>query len=270
MADPLPKLLLVPVAALLGLVIGSFLNVVIVRVPAGESVVRPRSRCPACAGPIAARDSVPVLGWVLLRGRARCCGARISVRYPVVEVLTAAAFAGVTWWALGRPSTVWALPAFLYLAAVSIALAIIDLDTLRLPFAIVAPAYPVSAALLGAASWAGHDAGPALRALAGGALLWGLYRLLHLVYPAGMGYGDVRLAGVLGLYLGWLGWSALAVGAFLGFCVGGLGGVVLLATRRASLRAAIPYGPYLLAGAWLGVVAGAPVARWYLVSSGLA
>jgi leader peptidase (prepilin peptidase)/N-methyltransferase len=271
MADlPAVQALLVPIAALAGLVIGSFLNVVIARVPAGESVVRPPSHCPACGVPIAARDNLPVLGWLLLRGRARCCGARIAVRYLVVEAATAAAFAGVTWWALQRPGTAWALPAFLYLAAISIALAIIDLDTLRLPFTIVAPAYPVSAVLLGAASWAADDRGPAIRALAGGAALWGLYRLLHLIYPAGMGYGDVRLAGVLGMYLGWLGWPALGAGAFLGFCAGGLGGIVLLATRRTQLRAAIPYGPYLITGAWLGVLAGAPLAHWYLRSTGLA
>ncbi|HEY6795551.1 MAG TPA: prepilin peptidase [Kineosporiaceae bacterium] len=262
--------LLVPFAVPVGLAVGSFLNVVIARVPAGESVVRPRSRCPACGSPIAARDNVPLLGWLMLRGRARCCGARIAVRYPAVEAVTALAFAGVTGWALHRPGTAWALPAFLYLAAVSIALAVIDQDTFRLPFTIVAPAYPVSAVLLGAASWAAHDRTAAVRALAGGAVLWGLYRLLHLVHPAGMGYGDVRLAGVLGMYLGWLGWSALAVGAFLGFAVGGVGGAVVLATRRSGLRTAIPYGPYLIAGAWLGVLAGAPVAHWYLRTSGLA
>jgi len=261
--------LLAALAAVFGLIIGSFLNVVIARVPAGESIVRPGSRCAACQTPIAARDNVPVLGWLLLRGRARCCGEPIAVRYPLVEAGTALAFAGVLWWALQRPGTAWALPAFLYLAAVSIALAVIDLDTLRLPFGIVAPSYPVAAVLLGLASWAGHDLSSAVRMLIGGAALWGLYRLLHLVYPAGMGYGDVRLAGVLGLYLGWLGWAPLAVGAFLGFLVGGVGGALLLALRRTGLKTAIPYGPYLLGGTWLGVVAGAPVGQWYLRSMGL-
>jgi leader peptidase (prepilin peptidase)/N-methyltransferase len=266
---PLAVPLAVLLAVVVGLAVGSFLNVVIARVPAGESVVRPGSRCPRCGTAIAPRDNVPLLGWLLLRGRGRCCGAPIGARYPLVEAGTAIAFGGVAWWALDRPATAWALPAFLYLAGISIALALIDLDTFRLPFVIVAPAYPVSLVLLGAASWAAHDGRSAVRMVIGGALLWGLYRLLHQLYPAGMGYGDVRLAGVLGLYLGWLGWSALAVGAFLGFLVGGVVGVVLLATRRTKLRSAIPYGPYLLAGAWLGVVAGAPIGHWYLRGMGL-
>jgi leader peptidase (prepilin peptidase)/N-methyltransferase len=257
--------LLLPVAGVFGLVIGSFLNVVIARVPAGESVVHPGSRCPKCGAPIAARDNVPVLSWLLLRGRGRCCGAPISVRYPLVELVTGLAFAGVTaWTGLG-----WRLPAFLFLAALSITLAVIDLDTFRLPFWLVAPAYPVAMVLLGAASLAERDRGSAVRALIGAAALWAFYRLLHAVYPGGMGYGDVRLAGVLGLYLGWLGWDRLIVGAFLGFLVGGLGGAVLLGLRRTSLKSEIPYGPYLLAGAWLGVFLGHPLADWYLRTAGL-
>jgi leader peptidase (prepilin peptidase) / N-methyltransferase len=123
---------LIVLAAAFGLIVGSFLNVVIARVPDGESVVRPGSRCPACLVPIAPRDNVPVLSWVLLRGRARCCGVRISVRYPLVEAGTAIAFATVAAWS----PTVWLLPALLYLAAVSIALALIDVDTFRLPYGI--------------------------------------------------------------------------------------------------------------------------------------
>ena len=270
--DPAAGPLVVTVTALgafLGLIIGSFLNVVVARVPAAESIVRPGSRCPACLVPIAPRDNVPLMGWLLLRGRARCCGVRISARYPLVEAGTAVAFGGVVWWGLHRPGTAAALPALLYLAGISIALALIDLDTFRLPFVIVAPAYPVSLVLLGAASWAGHDGRSAVRMLLGGAVLWGLYRLLHLIYPAGMGYGDVRLAGVLGLYLGWVGWSALAVGTFSGFLVGGVVGVVLLASGRAKLRGAIPYGPYLLTGAWLGLLVGSQVGHWYLRSMGV-
>jgi len=259
--------------AVLGLVVGSFLNVVIARVPAGESVVRPGSRCPACREPIAARDNVPLAGWLLLRGRARCCGARIPARYPVVEVLTAALFAVaavlVARLADGRPGAWWSLPAFGYLAAVSVALAVIDLDTMRLPFVIVAPAYPVAAILLGLASWAGHDPASAGRMVAGGVLLRLLYEIPYRLYPAGMGYGDVRLSGVLGLYLGWLGWAPLGAGAFLGFVVGGWGGLVLLVLRRAGLKTAIPYGPYLIAGAWLGLLAGDRIGHWYLHGMGL-
>lgn len=268
----------------LGLLVGSFLNVVIARVPAGESVVRPGSRCPRCADPIRPRDNVPVLSWVLLRGRARCCGEPISPRYPVVEVLTAVAFGLVGWWVAARAgSPSWplqgqglpaaaaavALLAMLYLAAASIALALIDIDTRRLPFWIVAPSVPVAAALLGAAALLAGSVPTAVRMLVGGALLWGLYRLLHLINPRGMGYGDVRLSALLGGYLAWFGYGPLAIGAFAGFLLGALGGVVVMLLRGVGLKSTIPYGPYMLAGTWLGMAAGEPLGRAYLQLVGL-
>lgn len=251
--------------AVLGLAVGSFLNVVIRRVPRGESVVRPGSRCPACGMPIAPRDNVPVLSWLLLRGRARCCGTRVSWRYPAVEFGTAVAFAAVAAW-LGVS---WALPAYLLLAAASIALAVIDIDTYRLPVVVVAPTFGAGVVLLALASAIGSRPGAAVRAGAGAAALWLLYRLLHALYPRGMGYGDVRLAAVIGLFLGWLGWDRLAVGAFLGFLVGGLSGLVLVVAGRGGMKTQIPYGPYMLAGAWLGIAAGPALASWYLGVTGL-
>jgi leader peptidase (prepilin peptidase)/N-methyltransferase len=248
-----------------GLVIGSFLNVVIWRVPRGRSVVSPGSVCPSCGTPIAARDNLPVLSWLLLRGRARCCGGAISVRYPLVESASAVSLAGVAVWT----GPTWRLPAFAYLAALSIVLAVIDVDVKRLPYWLVAPSYPVGAVLLGIASVTEHDGSSAVRALIGAALLWTFYRLVHLAYPPGMAYGDVRLAGLLGLYLAWLGWDHLVVGAFLGFLVGGLGSAVALALRRVSLKTQIPYGPYLLLGAWLGILLGQGIADWYLRTAGL-
>jgi leader peptidase (prepilin peptidase)/N-methyltransferase len=250
---------------LLGLLVGSFLNVVIHRVPAGESVLRPRSRCPACAAPIAARDNVPVLSWALLRGRARCCGAPISVRYPVIEAGTGAAFAAVAAWQHWS----WSLPAYLVLAAASIVLAVIDLDTKRLPAVIVAPTFLAGVVLLGIASLAEQDRASAVRAVIGALALWLLYRTLHALYPRGMGYGDVRLAGVLGLYLAWLGWDRLVVGAFLGFLTGGVVGVAVLLSGRGGLKSQLPYGPFMVLGAWLGVASGPALASWYLGIAGL-
>jgi leader peptidase (prepilin peptidase)/N-methyltransferase len=253
-------------AGFAGLLIGSFLNVVIARVPAGQSVVRPRSRCPHCDQPIAARDNIPLISWALLRGRGRCCGQPISVRYPLVELATGLGFAAVTWWLIDRQP--WTIPAFLFLMAVSIALAMIDIATFKLPFIIVAPAYPVAVILLALASWPGGQWSALTRALIGGAVLWSLYRLLHLIYPSGMGYGDVRLAGLLGLYLGWTGWGALFVGGFAGFLIGGVGGVVVLTVLKGSLKAHIPFGPYMFVGAWLGLIGGSAIAEWYLRVSG--
>jgi leader peptidase (prepilin peptidase)/N-methyltransferase len=251
---------LVVAAAVLGLAVGSFLNVVIWRVPRGESVVSPGSHCPGCGHSVRPVDNIPLVSWLALRGRCRDCRARISVRYPLVEAGTAVLFALLA----VRFGWAAALPAFLYLGAVGVALALIDLDLKRLPNALTLPSYAVGVVLLGAAALAGGDGWSIVRALAGMAVLYVFYFLLVAVYPAGMGFGDVKLAGVLGLYLGYLGWSDLAVGAVLGFLLGGVSGAVLLATRRAGRKSAIPFGPFMIAGALLAVFAGQQIADLYL------
>ena len=248
--------LLLGVVGLLGAAVGSFLNVVIHRVPRNESLVRPGSRCPHCAGAIRARHNVPVLGWLLLRGRCADCAEPISWRYPLVEAGTAALFTAVA----AKFGWSWELPAYLYLAAIAVALAAIDLDVMRLPDKIVLPSYAVVPLLLLPAVLAGHGWSAALRGLAAAALLYGLYRILA---TWGMGHGDVKLAPLLGLYLGWLGWSAVAVGAFAGFLIGGTIGAVLMAAGRAGRKTRVPFGPYMLAGAFLAVFAAAPIANWY-------
>ena len=257
--------LTVVLCGVLGLLIGSFLNVVVHRVPAGRSVVRPGSACPACGEPIGPADNVPVLSWLLLRGRSRCCGTRISARYPLVEAGTGAAFAAVAAW----QGVTWLLPALLYLAAISIALALIDLAHHRLPNAIVLPSYGVVAALLALPAVAGGEYGALVRAALGGLALYALYFVLLFVYPAGMGFGDVKLAGILGAYLGWFGWAEVAVGAFLGFVVGGVVGIGLMAAGRAGRKTQVPFGPSMLAGAWAGLVAGGTLGEWYLRATGL-
>lgn len=254
---------LVAGAVLVGLAIGSFLNVVVWRVPRGESVVSPPSACPRCGHPIRPVDNVPVLSWLVLRGRCRDCGEPISRRYPLVEAGTGLLF-GLTAWHTGLS---WSLPAFLYLAGAAVALALIDLDTRRLPNAIVLPAYPVGVALLALASWdpgGTSDWWALVRALIGAAALYTLYFLLMLVYPRGMGFGDVKLAGVLGLYLGWAGWSALVVGWFAAFLLGGVYSIGLLVTGRAERKSGIPFGPWMLLGAAVGIAWGVPVGDWYL------
>ncbi|RJK96771.1 prepilin peptidase [Vallicoccus soli] len=250
----------VAASALLGLLVGSFLNVVVHRVPAGLSVVHPPSACPGCDARIAAYDNVPVLSWLVLRGRCRRCRTGISVRYPLVELGTACLFAVVAW----RLGASWELPAYLWLAGVAVPLALIDLDVRRLPDAIVLPAYPVSAALLALASEGTGEWGALLRAGAGGLLLFALYLLLAVAQPGGMGFGDVKLAGVLGLHLGWLGWGTLVVGGFLGFLLGGAVGLALMAAGRAGRRSAIPFGPSMLAGALLAVLCGEALAGLYV------
>ena len=161
------------------------------------------------------------------------------------------------------------LLAFLYFAAISVALALIDLDTQMLPNAIVVPAYLVGGGLLGAAGLlSGHP-----ESLAGGSLgavaLFGIYLVAALVKPGGMGFGDVKLAGVIGLFLGFLGLPQLLVGAFAAFVLGGFFSVGLLIARRAGRGSGIPFGPWMLAGAWVGILAGQPIASVYLGLFGL-
>ena len=260
---------IVPAAVVMGLLIGSFLNVVVWRVPRGESIVSPPSACPRCGHPIRSRDNVPVVSWLLLRGRCRDCGEPIARRYPIVEAATGVLFGAAAW----STGVSWVLPALLYLVAIGVALALIDLDVHRLPDAIVLPSYPVVLALLALASW--NPGGSSslwdalLRALIGAAAMFAVYVVVVLVYPAGMGFGDVKLAGVLGLYLGWFGWGALAVGFFAPFLLGGLYAVALLVARRVGRTSGIPFGPWMILGAWVGIVAGEPVGRWYLELVGL-
>lgn len=249
-------------AGAFGLLVGSFLNVVVHRVPRGASVVKPRSACPACGAVIRPRDNVPVLSWLLLRARCRDCGAPISARYPLVEGLTAVLFVGVV--LRFSPERPWSIPAFCYLAAIGVALALIDLEHHRLPDAIVLPSYVVVAGLLVLASWGDGDWAALARAGIGGLALWVLYFGLMLVKPGGMGFGDVKLAGILGAALAWLGWGSLVVGAFGAFLLGGGFAAGMLLMRKAHRRTAIPFGPWMIAGAVLAVGIGEPVWSWYL------
>ncbi|MDJ0337782.1 A24 family peptidase [Cryobacterium sp. PH31-O1] len=268
------------VFGLLGALIGSFLNVVIYRVPANKSIVSPPSACGSCGARIRPWDNIPIVSWLVLRGRCRDCGAHISARYPAVELGTALFFAGVAWWVAATATLPLTTPdllalilmavALLYLASISVALALIDLDTHTLPNAIVLPAYLVGGVLLAASALLAGEPGRLLSAGIGGGGLFGLYLVLALVRPGGMGLGDVKLAGVLGLFLGWLGWGALFVGAFGAFLLGGVFGTILMLFGKAGRKSSIPFGPWMLMGAWVGIFAGDQLATSYLGLFGLA
>lgn len=273
-------IIIVPViVGVLGAAIGSFLNVVIYRVPAGLSVVHPPSACPSCSARVRPYDNIPIVSWLVLRGRCRDCSTPFSGRYALVELLTALAFAGLAAWQLptlvAAPSTADTIGAalvfvaLLYFAAISIALTAIDVDTHRLPNVIVLPAYIVLAALLGSAAIVTGDLESAARAAAGAGILFTGYYVLALISPRGMGMGDVKLAGVIGLLLGWFGWAALAVGTLAAFMLGGVVGIGLILARRASRNTGIPFGPWMLGGAWVGILLGEPIARGYLALFGL-
>jgi len=275
-----------------GILIGSFANVVIYRVPAGVSIATPPSACPHCGNRIKPYDNIPVISWLLLGGKCRTCAEPISKRYPLVELTTGVAFAAVAaWWLVQggawtgpaeslRPQAsdpltaaivgILVLIAFLYLAAISVILAIIDLDTHTLPNRIVLPSYLVVIVFFVAAAAVGGDWPALLRAGSGLVGLWLIYAILAFAYPGGMGFGDVKLAGVLGAYLGWLGWGSLLVGAFAAFLLGGLFALALVASRRANRKSGIPFGPWMLLGAWVGIFLGEPIWRGYLATFGLA
>jgi leader peptidase (prepilin peptidase) / N-methyltransferase len=201
-----------------------------------------------------------VAGWFLgdVVERVRPGETALSRRW-LVAVLCAAACA-VLGAAVGIEPE---LPAFLYLGVVGVALALIDLDTRRLPNQLTLPSYLVAAALLGIAALAEGQLEPFVRAVLGGLVLFGFYLVLALISPSGLGFGDVKLAGVLGLYLGWLGWGVLFVGAFLGFLAGALVSIALLATRRAGRKSTIPFGPSMLVGALAAVAVGDAIADLY-------
>ena len=245
---------------ILGLIIGSFLNVVIWRVPRGESIVSPPSACPSCGHKIRAHDNIPVVSWLILRGKCRDCGAPISGRYPLVELGTGVLFTVMA----ARFGLSWELPAYLYLAAISVALALIDLDVKRLPNVIVMPSYVVAGLLLLLPAVLMPNWPDYLNAWLGAVALFAFYFLLAFIYPAGMGFGDVKLAGVLGLYLGWLGWGPVIVGGFLGFLLGAVVGIGILLARKGGRKTAIPFGPFMLAGTLLAVLWGQALADVYV------
>lgn len=253
----IPPVLIAGLAAVLGLVIGSFLNVVAHRVPRGESVVSPPSACPACGEQIRARHNLPVLGWLILRGRCFDCGEPISIRYPLVEAGTAVLFAVTAVSFAGNPGL---LPAYAFFAAVAVALALIDHDVRRLPDVIVLPSYVVLAVLLALDG----DLQALLRAGLGAALLFGLYLAIALVAAGAMGFGDVKLAGVVGGMTAYLSWGTLLTGAFLGFLLGAVAGLLLVSAHRAGRRSAVAFGPFMLLGAWSGVLGAGYLGDYYL------
>jgi leader peptidase (prepilin peptidase)/N-methyltransferase len=204
-----------------------------------------------------------VLGWLILKGRCADCGTPFSPRYPLVELTTGVAFVALTM-QLSELNLLSALPAYLFFAAIGIALALIDVDCRRLPNAITLPSYPVLAILLTlSAAWQ-HDWWALARAGLGAAALFGFYLVLRFVHPAGMGLGDVRLAGILGGLLAYLSWSALVIGAFGGFLLGAVVGVAVIISGRGTRKTELPFGPFMITATMLALFAATPIAENYL------
>ena len=235
--------MLVVVAALVGLVVGSFLNVVIYRVPRRESVAWPASRCPHCGEPIRPWDNLPLLSYLLLRGRCRKCGGRISARYPAVEGITGLLFG----WAAYDFGFVLALLPALVLICALVSLAIIDLEHRLLPNVIVGPAALAGLVLSILADPSRWWTYPASALVLAAAMLG-----LALIRPGGMGMGDVKMAGMLGAFLG--PYAALAV--FLGALIGAVTGGLLMAAGKAQRRSALPFGTFMALGGLVSLFVG--------------
>jgi leader peptidase (prepilin peptidase)/N-methyltransferase len=240
---------------LFGLVFGSFLNVVIYRVPRGESIAAPRSRCPRCGTTLEAFDNIPVVSYVVLRGRCRSCKAPISVQYPIVELSTAGLFAGTA----ARFGYAWPLPAYLALAAGLLVLAAIDLEKNILPKRIVYFVTVVVGALIVLASAETGDWRRLVTAACSAAVWFGLFFAINAVNPRLLGFGDVRLACVLGLALGWLSIGYVILGFFLAGLTGSAVGIGLIAAKRASLATRVSFGPFLTLGTEIAIFAGSPL-----------
>lgn len=252
--------LAVALSGVIGLPIGSFLSVVVHRVPEGASIVTPASRCPSCGQPIRTFDNIPVLSYVLRRGRCRSCRARIPLRYPLLEIVTAGLFCAIA----ARVGSLWALPAYCVLAASLVALSVIDLERMRLPSSIIYTTALVGAPLLVLGAAGTHSWSSLVHAALAGIGAFAMFLLLFFVVPGGIGFGDVRLAAVCGTFLGWLGLRIALTGFLASFVIGGIVGLAVLASRRGGRKSRIPFGPFLAAGTILAVLFGADIARIWL------
>jgi leader peptidase (prepilin peptidase)/N-methyltransferase len=240
-------------AGAFGLLLGSFLNVVAYRLPRGESLAVPASRCPGCDAPIKPYDNVPVLSWLLLRGRCRSCGARIAWRYPLVELATAVLLA-LTVIVIGTNEDVWLGLAFVLLL---VPVTVIDLDFRIIPNKLMIAGTVVALAILALTRPGDIPEHLIAAGAAGGFLL-----VAAIAYPAGMGMGDVKLAFVMGLFLG----RDVGVAMLVALVAGSVVGVAVMARKGTAegRKTAIPFGPFLALGGVVGLLAGEPVVDWYL------
>ena len=236
-----------------GLMIGSFLTVVAHRVPEGQSIVGPRSQCPGCGVQIAARDNIPVLSWLMLRGRSRCCGQRISARYPLTELALGALFVLIALVLRDDPGE---LAIGLVFASTLVAVTVTDLERRIIPNKILAASAVIGLALIAATDPASLPE-RLISAIAAGGLLFAA----ALAYPRGMGMGDVKLAALMGLYLG----SSVAPAVLIALASGSLFGMGMMARHGAAARKqAVPFGPFLALGGVVALLVGPELIDWYL------
>jgi leader peptidase (prepilin peptidase)/N-methyltransferase len=244
------------VAGVFGAMIGSFLNVCIYRLPLRRSIVWPGSACGSCGHMLAWFENVPVVSYLILRGRCRACRAAISLRYPLVELLTAAMFAG-TWWYYG-PSAL--LVSRLMFGCALIVLFAIDLEHHLLPNVITLPGIFVGFAfsLFTEPGWMASLAG----ILVGGGVLWGIAEVYYLIrHEDGLGMGDVKMLAMIGAFVGW---KLMLITLMMASFAGSIVGIILIVSKRGGMKYALPFGTFLALGAALAATIGPGVLDWYL------
>ncbi len=239
----------------MGLLIGSFLTVVVDRVPRGGSVVQPPSACGTCENRLTTLDLVPIVSWLVLRGKCRHCGTAIGPEPLIIETATAAIFV-LFWWKFGVDPV---LPAFCVLGAALVALVWIDLHEFRLPREITYTAFALSSVLIVIAALVDDEPKRIWMAALGAGIALAIMGLIYAVSRGGMGDGDVRLAPLLGLHLGYLNPGIVPVGLFFGFLIGAVVGVIAMTVGKAGRKTALPFGPFLAIGTVVAVFAGQPV-----------
>lgn len=265
--NTLPLWYYATIAGMFGLAIGSFLNVVIYRVP-NKMSLNGRSHCPKCDRMIRGYDNIPVLSWFILGGKCRDCKETISWRYPFIEALHAAFWVAIV--LFFGPIAPMLVPILLFFASISVALTMIDFDTMTLPNSIVYPTIVINAVYLTTFAVINGEIDNLARAGLASLILTGFYFIIYIASKGrGLGFGDVKLAIALGLILGWFGWGAVIVGTFAAFVVGGIPGAILMAAGVLKKGKPIPFGPMLLLGAWLGIFFGESIWTVYMGVAGL-
>lgn len=248
-------------AGVLGLIFGSFATAVAYRLPRDESISSGRSKCPSCGNTITAIQNIPLFSYVVLRGRCKHCGERISIRYPLIELATGLLFASAAWkFALSAEAVIysgffWAL----------VVLTVIDLEYKLLPNKIVFPTFIAGWIALVIAALAGGEPSRLIDGAIGAAIFGGFFFLVAFVYPAGMGGGDVKLAFVLGTFLGYAGGPGIVlVGMFLSFLIGAVVGIIVMKATGGDRKKQVPFGPFLAVGTVLALFGGRALLDAYL------
>ena len=252
---------------LFGVIVGSFLNLVAYRLPRKKSIIFPSSTCTTCDTRIKKYDNIPIISWLLLHGRCRSCKSKISPRYLIGELGTGFLFALVSERFHSR--SLLFLIGYFFLAAVSILLSLIDLDTQTLPNRILLPSFAFGAGILGIDGVINDSFGALVRALIAAMALSLFYLTLSVIYPGGMGMGDVKFAGLLGFFLGYLSWGAFLVSTFSTFFLGGIFAIALIFTKSANRKSGIPFGPWMALGSWLGIIFSPTILHHYYALFGL-